>query len=61
MKRLLGVGRVSAYHRLVHESFTYLYVRVIDWVLDDGVASSMFRRYRSGYGPKANSYYPRCL
>lgn len=30
MKRLLGVGRVSAYHRLLHESFAYLYVRVID-------------------------------
>lgn len=44
MKRLLGVGRVSAYHRMVHERFAYLYVRVIDWVPDDGVAYSKSRR-----------------
>lgn len=46
MKRPLGAGRVSAYHRLVHENFAYLYVRVIDWVPDDGVAYSKSRRNR---------------
>lgn len=40
MKRLLGIGRVSAYHRLMHGSVAYLCVRVVDQVSDDGVAYS---------------------